>query len=162
PKQSQRPAVETLESRETPAVDTFIWFRAGQLTISGTAGPDSLQFELENELVAVTARNGTTFNNGQTAARFSGVTGISASLGRGDDVLTASGHGDDSNIFSTPGHGGDITLDGGGGNNTIVVENVALAVPLKIVTADGNDSIVSHDFHTFGQVTLDSGGGADR
>src|SRR4029078_7526852 len=104
--------------------------------------------------------NGTTINDDDEAV-LAGVTGdVSVDLRGGDDTLTFDGgvSGGD----ATTSLDGDLTVEGGGGEDSIELSDLVVGGALSIAGGGSDDSISLENVEVTGDATLSGGAGSDE
>ena len=142
--------LEVLEDRLVP--DATIAVASGNLIIKGTGAAEAIQIDGSGSDIVVTALDGTTFNNGQTQARFARVTGIVAHLGGGADALAIK------NLTLTK----HVEVDTGAGGDHLTLTNVNLHGKSDWNLGQGDDSVSLEGVTALAQSDWRLGQGADH
>jgi len=144
--------VEQLETREVPAGNVTATLSGGALFLAGDQFSNQVSVQ-QNSLgdIVILGRNGTTINGQPSVYAGRGIPGaFAADMGAGDDHLEVLG------VFA-----GAITLQGGLGNDSLVLGNVGAAGNIELYGGEQNDNIVLEGVWAHDTLWADGNNGSD-
>lgn len=138
-------ALAAPEAQAAGTVTTVV--SGGRLTVTGDDSSNVLDMFVSGNSLYISPTSNTTVS-GPTTVPLADFSAIEIRLGGGDDVVN----------FSGPPLTGEVIVDGGAGNDTIVVQNVNGA-SLAYTGGEGDENVTFRSCVFNGAVTLDPGAG---
>ena len=149
--QRYRPALETLERRDTPAGTVTGSFANGTWTLVGDADANDIVISSTlSDAFSVSGRNGTVVAGVTDPG---GVRNIVIKLGAGDDVVEVKNGG----LWAfLP---GSLKIDGGDGGNAVAIDGLQIGKSLSIRNGNGLDEVALRNSRVAGHVVIRNGSG---